>query len=202
MDKQEPKTFIKRMLNNRFKKCISTLLKKEIEYASEKNRFHNFIEGAKLMDSLQYKVTPMDCLRFYQSKHLASIIDHIKGKGITQKLIDEKIGDLFNYHILALGLLWEENDLSLVIAQQSALLNTNLSVKQIITNSKEEEYVHGLLTSLVGNWKSSLIVGPKSYEEQCTLTQYMLFDTVACEYYLREELWKEKENQIKEKSMN
>lgn len=79
------------------------LPKKEKEYASNGNRFHNFDVAARIDNE-----TPEKALWGMSKKHLVSILDMINScekKDFTNAHIEEKIGDMIIYLILLEGLL-------------------------------------------------------------------------------------------------
>ena len=96
---------ISELIDKRFEKTRNTLQLKEMEYASQDNRLHNFDVGARILE-----VTPEQALQGMMLKHIISILDLIEWTGtsperITSELVDEKIGDTINYLILLEALL-------------------------------------------------------------------------------------------------
>jgi len=88
------------------------LQKKAKEYARGGDRFHNFNEAAKILNT-----TPEKALRAFMVKHEVSVIDLIEKandytfkKDVSCELIEEKIGDMINYLILLEGLLKKRLD--------------------------------------------------------------------------------------------
>lgn len=85
---------------------IKTILhKKGNEYATNDDRFHNFNAAGKKRNQ-----TPEQALMGMMAKHEVSVDDIVEWAGIsperiTEKLIDEKIGDNIVYLILLEGLL-------------------------------------------------------------------------------------------------
>lgn len=80
----------------RIEKAKKVLLSKEKEYATKENRYHNFIESARIYG---------DCVKktffFFSLKHLTSIVDMLKENvSYNKEMVDEKIGDMFNYCVL------------------------------------------------------------------------------------------------------
>lgn len=102
------------MTNDKFNEILidrltvikGVLAAKAKEYSSEKDRLHNFKEGAKILNT-----TPEIALFGFLTKHLVSvkdIIDNIAiGKLPTTALVDEKVGDCINYFILLEALIKE-----------------------------------------------------------------------------------------------
>lgn len=81
------------------------LQKKNKEYASEGDRFHNFNAAGRKRNQ-----TPEQALMGMMAKHEVSVDDLVEWtetspEKITVKLIDEKIGDNINYLVLLEGLL-------------------------------------------------------------------------------------------------
>jgi hypothetical protein len=96
-----------KVVENRCRLIKDILMKKAKEYASEKDRFHNFIVAARKLDT-----TPEDALMGMKVKHTVSIDDLIdwaknSPEKLTVELIEEKIGDEINYFILLEGMLRE-----------------------------------------------------------------------------------------------
>ena len=73
------------------------------EYASDKDRLHNF----KVTSGIT-RGTPAQALLGFQAKHLTAVIDKVlTGEPVTRAWIDEKIGDAMNYLVLLEALLIE-----------------------------------------------------------------------------------------------
>jgi hypothetical protein len=89
------------LLEERILKIRSVLANKADEYATTKDRLHNFKVAARMANT-----TPEMAWRGMFLKHLVSINDIIECPSYvnTQK-IDEKIGDAINYLILLEGIL-------------------------------------------------------------------------------------------------
>ena len=99
-------TKFNKIVKETFEDCKSTLTQKRLEYAPQKDRFHNFKESAKLLNS-----TPQKAAVGIAIKQFQSVIDLCGAKGIYGKdLIDEKIKDSINYLLLIKGILYEEYD--------------------------------------------------------------------------------------------
>lgn len=95
------------LIDRRIHLSKETLQKKNKEYASENDPFHNFKAAGRRRDQ-----TPEQALVGMMAKHEVSVDDLVEWAGIsperiTKKLIDEKIGDNINYLILLEGLLKE-----------------------------------------------------------------------------------------------
>lgn len=81
-------------------KISETLAKKAKEYASDKSRFHNFEEAARLSGE-----TPHKELWGFLKKHIISVQDMVNNpQNVTKETVEEKIGDCINYLILLEGL--------------------------------------------------------------------------------------------------
>jgi hypothetical protein len=81
----------------------STLKSKAKEYASGKSRFHNFEQAATINDT-----SPEQALWGMYSKHLVSVKDMVHTcYNLPKSMIDEKILDSINYHILLGAILLE-----------------------------------------------------------------------------------------------
>lgn len=87
------------LVNNRISKTIQTLVIKAKEYASDTDRLHNFNKAGNMSNQSREKA-----LKGFLLKHIVSLDDIIENldKGIipSKDVIDEKIGDIINYHIL------------------------------------------------------------------------------------------------------
>ena len=83
------------------------LLIKGKEYRRNNDPYHNFNEGAKLMN-----VHPMTVLNFFRLKHVISIADLQKdfeqGKEVSEAQINEKYDDILVYTLIELA--YSEND--------------------------------------------------------------------------------------------
>ncbi len=116
------------MNNNKFEKLLtrrlmltkSVLVSKNVEYASDTDKLHNFKRAGKMLGQ-----TPEQALIGMWTKHVISILDIVnklkknetiweklnrlmhRSSTISKKLIEEKIGDAINYLILLEALLKE-----------------------------------------------------------------------------------------------
>lgn len=116
------------MSNDFINKMKKVLTAKEIEYAHGGDRYHNFkVAGSLLM------ITPLNALLGMQVKHIVSVMDMLKSNvAYPEKIIDEKIGDSFNYCMLAAGLVSDQNDLTVVINNfEEYHKNRNLKVSSL-----------------------------------------------------------------------
>jgi hypothetical protein len=92
-------------IENRIHRIREGLLAKAEEYATEDNRFHNFDVAARILN-----ITPEQALQGIMLKHIVSVFDLVEWTDsdtnkLTERIIDEKIGDTINYLILLEGLL-------------------------------------------------------------------------------------------------
>jgi len=87
--------------------CRETLEKKKEEYASDKDRFHNFITAGVIKGE-----SPEKALWGMYVKHLVSVIDIVekieRGEQVPSNYV-EKMIDSVNYNLLLWGLL-EDRD--------------------------------------------------------------------------------------------
>ena len=87
------------------------LLIKGKEYRRNNDPYHNFNEGAKLMN-----VHPMTVLNFFRLKHVISIADLQKdfeqGKEVSAHQINEKYDDILVYTLIELAYAEYENEAS------------------------------------------------------------------------------------------
>ena len=87
------------------------LLIKGKEYRRNNDPYHNFNEGAKLMN-----VRPMTVLNFFRLKHVISITDLQKdfeqGKEVSEAQINEKYDDVLLYTLIELAYTENENGAS------------------------------------------------------------------------------------------
>ena len=87
------------------------LLIKGKEYRRNSDPYHNFNEGAKLMN-----VRPMTVLNFFRLKHVISIADLQKGfeqeKEVSEAQINEKYDDILVYTLIELAYTENENEAS------------------------------------------------------------------------------------------
>lgn len=106
--KQEhkPTTDFEKVVNEQFEMCKRVLFKKAEEYATGKDRFHNFRLAAGLQGCSEKQA-----LYGMMAKHLVSIFDMCKsGDRYPMELWNEKIGDSINYLLLLKGLVEEERE--------------------------------------------------------------------------------------------
>ncbi len=93
------------VVNNRLDQTVKTLLRKETEYASMTDRFHNFKVAARILNC-----TPENALLGMAMKHFVSVLDIVESLDTSNPkldipLINEKVGDAINYLILLEGML-------------------------------------------------------------------------------------------------
>lgn len=88
------------VLTTRLTKIKDILGSKAKEYASEGDKLHNFNVGARITGQTREKVLWGFALKHYIS--FMDILDDLElGIIPSEALVDEKIGDLINYLILA-----------------------------------------------------------------------------------------------------
>ena len=94
------------VLDRRIKLIKHVLDYKSADYSREKDKLHNFKRAAKILG-----VTPEKALLGMYIKHLTSVLDIVddieQGKLPTEDILEEKIGDSINYHILLEALINE-----------------------------------------------------------------------------------------------
>lgn len=83
------------------------------EYASDKDRLHNFKQAAaEFPAGMYHNDTPVEALVGMMRKHWASIMDLVRYKALgrvyTDAMVDEKIGDAINYLVLLEAILKEK----------------------------------------------------------------------------------------------
>ncbi len=94
------------ILEERLFQIRRTLSAKAAEYATD-DRLHNFKVAARVNNT-----TPARALWGMFTKHLVSVIDMVEGRiEPTDKLVDEKVGDMINYLILLEAVLKEGHDI-------------------------------------------------------------------------------------------
>lgn len=91
----------------RFDHCIELMIQqKHKEYSRNNDKLYNFKRAGEIL-----RCTPFKALLGMFSKHLVSIIDIVEDidKGImpSQEMLDSKIGDAINYHVLLEALIIE-----------------------------------------------------------------------------------------------
>lgn len=97
-------TDFNQLVVDRLNKCIAVLSNKNEEYSSDVDRLHNFKTAARIDNT-----TPEKALKGMYLKHLVSVMDLIESpETATYELLDEKITDSINYHILLEALLVEK----------------------------------------------------------------------------------------------
>lgn len=94
------------IVKDRLKSIELTLASKGQEYVRGRDIFHNFKEAARIDNT-----SPLQALHGMWLKHYVSFRDMIKDADANQAInpaqVDEKLGDMINYFILAEGLLLE-----------------------------------------------------------------------------------------------
>lgn len=81
---------------NRFATCKKVLGSKTGQYASKKDRLHNFKLGALLI-----RQTPAQYAMELATKHIVAVSDKlVNNEVMTDAFVTEKIGDIINYMLL------------------------------------------------------------------------------------------------------
>lgn len=84
------------LVNSRLSHCKKLLLVKSEDYASKKDRLHNFKLGALLA-----RQTPEQYAQSLMTKHIVAVSDKIANKEVmTPKFVAEKLSDIINYSLL------------------------------------------------------------------------------------------------------
>lgn len=92
------------LVHDRILSIQSVLMSKAEEYSSKEDRLHNFKMAARVNNT-----TPELTLWGMYTKHLISVMDMVCGlQEPTEEMINEKIGDSINYHILLEAILKEK----------------------------------------------------------------------------------------------
>lgn len=88
-----------KLVDNRLDRIKSVLINKGKEYSKVDDKLHNFNVGARITGKLREEV-----LMGFLLKHQISVNDIIEdikiGKLPTKELVEEKLGDCINYHVL------------------------------------------------------------------------------------------------------
>ena len=96
------------IINSRIEKTKALLLNKAKEYATGKDRLHNFNVAARMRN-----IAPAEALDGFLLKHLVSygdILEDVKaGKIIDSARIEEKLGDIITYFFLQECVLQDHN---------------------------------------------------------------------------------------------
>lgn len=106
------------LVNDRCESIKAVLTKKAKEYATDKDRFHNFNAAAKKRNT-----SPEQALMGIKVKHTVSIDDLVEWaenspEKLNDNIINEKIGDEINYLILLEGLLKERVELCVLFGEK------------------------------------------------------------------------------------
>jgi hypothetical protein len=92
-------------LKQKQKICPATLGEKANEYATDKDRFHNF-QVSSIIQNLVTRPSPERAAWNLASKQMASVVDIINSNDTySSGYLDEKFGDLINYLYLIWGIL-------------------------------------------------------------------------------------------------
>lgn len=93
-----------KIVNERMRITQTLLTVKGVEYARNGNPFHNFDRAARIEETIAPKT-----LHGFMLKHWVSYLDMLddiqSGKQVSEKLVDEKLGDLITYLTLQEGLI-------------------------------------------------------------------------------------------------
>lgn len=109
MTHREFNAVVQRMLLH----CEETLCSKAAEYATDEERFINFIEALPTLRARWPDAKVEDAALCFMLKHFVSIVDCIRklpphGKSsVSSAVWDEKIGDMINYLIIIRGMVHE-----------------------------------------------------------------------------------------------
>ena len=118
----------------RIAQAISVLDKKGKGYAHQGNRYFNFFKGADIMNEY-----PEQTLMGYMVKHTTSVIqlldDSVKHShsfkiDIHDLLIDEKVGDQFNYLFILLAMLNRSQDIGSFLKGENLVKNITKAVEE------------------------------------------------------------------------
>ena len=116
------------MTNEEFAKVFSDMMErshdvlcnKAKEYASDRDRLHNFKVARGILGCNK----PTTALSGMLVKHVVSLFDMLdqyeKGNMFSKEMWDEKIGDTFNYLILLKAILVEDEERKVKIIQEGA----------------------------------------------------------------------------------
>ena len=112
------------------------LLIKGKEYRRNNDPYHNFNEGAKLMN-----VRPMTVLNFFRLKHVISITDLQKdfeqGKEVSEAQVNEKYDDILVYTLIELAYAENEKEASFdAFSSFTEYLNAKLNFLKKINDRK------------------------------------------------------------------
>ena len=112
------------------------LLIKGKEYRRNNDPYHNFNEGAKLMN-----VRPMTVLNFFRLKHVISITDLQKdfeqGKEVSEAQVNEKYDDILVYTLIELAYAENEKEASFEAFRSfTEYLNAKLNFLKKINDRK------------------------------------------------------------------
>lgn len=92
------------LVTKRLTKCKKVLCIKAEDYANDKDRLHNFKDGAFLTGQ-----TPEQYALSLITKHIIAIRDKLlKAEPMTPEFVSEKIGDIINYMLLMEAIITEE----------------------------------------------------------------------------------------------
>lgn len=119
-------TEFEKILDTRIKAIRETLAGKAKEYASE-DRLYNFKRAAEIDQT-----TPENALKGMWLKHVVSVLDLISGKlELSEKTINEKLGDSINYLILLEAVLKEKLNSQPVFIKYDGIGETLLSPENV-----------------------------------------------------------------------
>src|SRR6476646_3084836 len=89
-----------KVVDNRIKKTLDVLVNKAKEYASDEDRLHNFNKDAA-MSNQSREISLLNMLLKHQVS-FNDIVEKLDKRILSSKFIlNEKIGDIINYYILA-----------------------------------------------------------------------------------------------------
>ena len=140
-------TEFEKILDTRIKAIRETLAGKAKEYASA-DRLYNFKRAAEIDQT-----TPENALKGMWLKHVVSVLDLISGKlELSEKTINEKLGDSINYLILLEAVLKEK------LEKRKPKLETVIGIGETLLSPENVKKMREVTRKL---YKSANIVSDK-----------------------------------------
>lgn len=103
------KDVFENIIIHRLEAVKNTLIKKNKEYGTEDNHYHNFVNAGRVLN-----ITKENALLGMMVKHLVSVLDIVSQEEdipIRKDVIEEKFTDLIAYLILLEGMLYKYRDI-------------------------------------------------------------------------------------------
>jgi len=151
---------VKDIISYRVAQANSVLNKKNSEYTHQGNRYFAFFKGADILNEY-----PEQTLMGYMVKHTTSVIqlmdqaektpDSLR-RGAYDPIIDEKVGDQFNYLFILLGMLNRTQDIGVFTRSKNLVNNLTKAVEGNLDDIMRPDFEYSIkyLDTQINNYYS------------------------------------------------